>query len=86
MALSPPTCGACSAKYAAAITAVILMKNCTMSMTSTPHRPEWAAKTTFSRPTNSSVSQRGRPNRIPAILHAARFTVAMIMQLKSRPR
>ena len=68
------------------MTAVILMKNWTMSMTSTPHRPEWAAKTTFSSPTNSSVSQRGRPKRIPAILQAARFTVAMIMQLKRSPR
>ena len=38
--LIPPTCGNCTAKYAAAITADILMKNCTMSMTSTPHSPE----------------------------------------------
>ena len=68
------------------MTAVILMKNWTMSMTSTPQRPEWAAKTTFSSPTNSSVSQRGRPKRMPAILQAARFTVAMIMQLKRSPR
>ena len=29
-------------------------------MTSTPHRPECAAKTTFSRPTNSSVCQRSQ--------------------------
>ena len=36
------------AKYAAAITAVILMKNWIMSMTSTPHSPECAANTTFS--------------------------------------
>ena len=62
------------------------MKNWIMSMTSTPHRPEWAAKATLSSPTNSSVSQRSKPKRIPAILQAARFTVAMIMQLKKSPR
>ena len=83
---SPPTCGACSAKYAAATTAVILMKNWIMSMTSTPHRPECAANATFSRPTNVSVCQRSKPKRIAAILHAARLTVAMMMQLKNRPR
>ena len=82
----PPTSGAFTAKYAAAITAVIMMKNWIMSITSTPQSPECAAKATFSSPTNRSVSQRSRPKRMPAILHAARFTVAMIMQLKNRPR
>ena len=62
------------------------MKNWIMSMTSTPHSPECVAKTTFSSPTASSVCQRSRPNRMAAILQAARFTVAMIMQLKSSPR
>ena len=57
-----------------------------MSMTSTPHSPEWAANTTFSSPTASRVCQRSNPNSTAAILQAARFTVAMIMQLKSRPR
>ena len=62
------------------------MKNCTMSMTSTPHSPECVAKTTLSSPTKSSVCQRSNPNRMAAILHAARFTVAMMMQLNSSPR
>ena len=84
--LSPPTCGTSTAKYAAAITADILMKNCTMSITSTPHSPDCVAKTTLSSPTNSSVCQRSKPNRIAAILHAARFTVAMMTQLNNRPR
>ena len=60
------------------------MKNWIMSMTSTPHSPECAAKTTFSRPTASSVCQRSSPNSTAAILQAARFTVAMIMQLKKK--
>ena len=68
------------------MTAVILMKNWIMSITSTPQSPEWAAKATFSRPTKASVCQRSSPNRMPAILHAARLTVAMIMQLKISPR
>jgi hypothetical protein len=83
---SPPTSGALTAKYAAAMTADILMMNWIMSMTSTPQRPECAAKATFSTPTPSNVCQRSRPNSTPAILQAARLTVAMIMQLKNRPR
>lgn len=55
-------------------------------MTSTPQRPEWAANATFSTPTIASVCHRSSPKRIAAILHAARFTVAMIMQLKKKPR
>ena len=70
----------------AAITAVIAIKNWTMSMTSTPHRPEWAAKRTLSTPQKSSVSQGGRPKRMLAILQAARQTLARIMQLKNSPR
>ncbi len=62
------------------------MKNWIMSITSTPHKPECAAKTTFSTPTASSVCQRSNPNSTAAILHAARFTVAMMMQLKNNPR
>ena len=57
-----------------------------MSMTSTPQRPEKVAKTTFSSPTAASVCQRLNPKSTAAILQAARFTLAMIMQLKSRPR
>ena len=41
---------------------------------------------TLSNPTASSVCQRSRPNRMAAILQAARLTVAMMMQLKKRPR
>ena len=84
--LRPPTPGACRAKYAAAVTAVILTKNCTMSMTSTPQRPECAANAAFSTPTKRSVCHRGSPKRIAAILQAARLTVAMIMQLNRNPR
>jgi hypothetical protein len=62
------------------------MKNWIMSMTSTPQRPANAANVTFIVPTMTSVCQRSRPKRIPAILHVARFTDAMIMQLKNRPR
>ena len=62
------------------------MKNWNMSITSTPHSPECVANTTFSRPTASSVCQRSKPKSTAAILHAARFTVAMIMQLNSSPR
>ncbi len=81
---SPPMC--CTAKKAAAITAVILMKNWIISMTRTPHSPECAAKATFSTPQSSSVCQRGRPNRILAILQAAKLTEARMKQLKNRPR
>ena len=41
---------------------------------------------TFSNPTASNVCQRLKPNSTLAILQAARFTVAMMMQLNSRPR
>ena len=68
------------------MTAAIFTKNWIMSTTSTPHRPEWAAKPTFSRPMPTSVSHLGRPKRMLAILHAARFTVPMMMQLKNSPR
>ena len=68
------------------MTADIFMKNWIMSMTSTPHSPANAANVTFSTPTSSSVCQRSSPNRMPAILQVARFTAAMIMQLKNRPR
>ena len=71
---------------AAAITAVILMKNWIMSMTRTPHSPLIVAKATLSRPTMSRVCQRSILNRTAAILQAARLTVAMMMQLKTNPR
>src|SRR5215510_1192120 len=81
---NPPT--DFTAKYAAAMTADILMKNWIMSMTRTPQSPEWAAKITFSTPTKRRVSQAGRPKRTFAIFTAAMLTVAMITQLKKRPR
>ncbi len=62
------------------------MKNWIMSMTSTPQSPANAANVTFITPTIRSVSQRSSPKRMPAILQVARFTAAMIMQLKKRPR
>ena len=77
---------ATSEKYAAANTAVILMKNCTMSTTSTPHSPEWAAKTTLSTPQMQMVCQAGMPNMMLAILHAASVTMPMMKQLKNSPR
>ena len=68
------------------MTAVILMKNWIISITSTPQSPVCAANATFSKPTNNNVCQRSSPNKIPAILHAARLTVAIIRQLNSSPR
>ena len=75
-----------SENQAAAKTAVILMKNCTMSMTSTPQRPEWAAKTTLRMPQMTMVCQAGIPKRMLAILQAAKVTMPMMKQLKNRPR
>ena len=82
--LNPPTWR--TANQAAAVTAVILMRNWIMSMTRTPQRPEYMAKTTLRKPQASRVCQRGSPKRMLAILQAARLTVAMMTQLKKRPR
>ena len=83
-----PVCRATSLseKYAAAITAVIMMKNCTMSMTSTPQSPECAANTTLRMPQTTMVCHGGSPKRMLPILHAASVTIAMMKQLKNRPR
>ena len=75
-----------SENQAAAKTAVILMKNWTISMTSTPQRPECAAKTTFKTPQMTMVCQAGIPKRMLAILHAAKVTMPMMKQLKNSPR
>ena len=75
-----------SENQAAAKTAVILMKNCTISMTSTPQRPEWAAKTTLRMPQTTMVCHAGMPKRMLAILQAARVTMPMMKQLKKSPR
>ena len=88
-ALSPtPVCTATAfkLKYAAATTAVILMKNCTISITSTPHKPECAAKTTFSTPQIMIVCHGGIPKRMFAILQPASVTMPMMKQLKNSPR
>ena len=81
---SPPTSR--SEKYAAAKTAVILMKNCTISMTSTPQSPECEAKRTLMTPQKTMVCQGGRPKRMLAILQAASVTMPMMKQLKNSPR
>jgi len=55
-------------------------------MTRTPQRPVTVAKTTFE---DADEEQRLPPvqlNRMAAILQAARFTVAMMMQLNRNPR
>ncbi len=62
------------------------MPNWIKSVTSTPHSPEVAAKATLMTPHTSSVCPIGQPSSTLAILAAARFTVAMITQLKNRPR
>ena len=55
-------------------------------MTSTPHRPECAAKTTLSSPQIRIVSQGGIPKRMFAILQPASVTMPMMKQLKNKPR
>ena len=75
-----------SENQAAANTAVILMKNWIMSMTSTPQSPECAAKTTFRIPQMTMVCTAERPKRMLAILQAASVTIPMMKQLKKRPR
>jgi len=63
-----------------------MMKSWIISTIRTPQSPEWAAKTTFRRPTKTRVCQSRRPKRTLAIFTAAMLTVAMMMQLKKRPR
>ena len=62
------------------------MPNWMKSVTSTPHSPDVAAKATLRTAQMRSVFPIGQPNNTFAILAAARFTVAMITQLKKRPR
>src|SRR5688500_17454603 len=75
---SPPTCGCCSAKYAAAIDAVIAIPNWKTSVISTPHRPAIDANATLITAHTASVCHIGQPRGTLAILAAARFTVDMI--------
>ncbi len=82
----PPTSGCASAKYAAANAPAIAIPNWKKSTTSTPHSPDVAAKTMLITAQISSVLPIGQPSTTLAILAAARLTVAMMKQLKTRPR
>ena len=62
------------------------MPNWMRSVTITPHSPDVAAKAMLSTAQMASVRNIGQPNTTLAILAAARFTVAMMMQLKKRPK
>ena len=55
-------------------------------MTITPQSPAVAAKMMQSTPQINSVWVIGQPSSTLAILAAARFTDAMMTQLKKRPR
>ena len=82
----PPTSGCLSAKYIAAKAPVIAMPNWMKSTTSTPQSPDVAAKAMFITPQISRVCHIGQPRTMLAILAAARFTEAMMKQLKNSPR
>ena len=56
------------------------------SVTSTPHSPDTEAKKMVITEQTSRVRSIGQPSTTLAILAAARFTVAMMTQLKKRPR
>ncbi len=82
----PPICGCFTAKYATAKVPVIVIVNWIESVTSTPHSPDTDAKKIVITAAMDSVCQGGQPSTTLAIFTAARFTVAMITQLKNRPR
>lgn len=84
--LMPPISGCLSAKYVTANAPVIVMPNWSVSVTSTPHRPDTDAKKIVMIEQTSSVCQVGQPSTMLPILAAARFTVAMMKQLKKSPR
>jgi len=83
---SPPTSGCLRANQAAANEPVIAIPNWTKSVAMTPHSPDVAAKATLSPAQMRSVLAIGHPRTTAAIFAAARFTVAMITQLKNSPR
>ena len=56
------------------------------SVTITPHKPDVAANAMLSTVQTASVCPMGQPRTTLAIFAAARFTAAMIIQLKKRPR
>ena len=83
---SPPTSGCLSANHAAANDPAIAIPNWMKSVTSTPQRPDVAAKATLIAAQMSSVLPIGQPSMTFAIFAAARLTDAMITQLKNSPR
>ena len=83
---SPPICGSLSVKYATANVPVIVMPNWNASVTSTPQSPETEAKKIVMTEQTIRVRSIGHPSTTVAILTAAKFTVAMMKQLKKSPR
>jgi DNA-binding MurR/RpiR family transcriptional regulator len=62
------------------------MPNWIVSVTSTPHSPLTEAKKIVMTAQTRSVRSIGQPSTMLPILAAARFTVAMMTQLKNSPR
>src|SRR5262245_38709783 len=82
----PPTWGCFTAKYAMAKVPVIVIENWIESVTRTPQSPDTDAKKIVTTEQRRRVFHIGHPKRMFPILAAARLTVAMITQLKKRPR
>jgi hypothetical protein len=82
----PPTSGRSRANQATAKVPVMVMPNCSVSVTNTPHRPETEAKKMVMTPHTIKVRSMGQPSTTLPIFAAERFTAAMMMQLKNRPR
>ena len=62
------------------------MVNWIESVTSTPHSPDTDAKKMVMVEQRRRVCHIGHPSTMLAIFAAARFTVAMMTQLKNKPR
>src|SRR5512140_2833148 len=73
--LRPPIAGCFRAKYVTANAPVIVMPNCSESVTSTPHSPDTDAKKIVITEQTRSVCHVGQPSTMLPILAAARFTV-----------
>ena len=82
----PPICGCCRVNQATAKVPVIVIPNWSASVTSTPQSPDTDAKKIVMIEQTMRVRPIGQPSTTVAILTAARFTVAMMKQLKKRPR
>src|SRR6185312_2897431 len=78
----PPTAGCLSANQVTANVPLIVNVNWSESVTSTPQSPLTEAKKIVMMPQTMSVRSIGQPSTTLAIFAAARFTVAMIAQLK----